>query len=382
MGVFWWYTGRLSGVVAAVAMLGSVAGGMSFSARNTGARFRLGLWLRAHNWLAGLAAGATVVHVVAVYLDGSYDLGLLDLAVPGITPWPLSWGVVATLLLAVGIGTSWPRRRLRSTRWRVLHLGLVVATITGAVHGFQVGTDAANQWWQAAAIGGAALLAFVIGTRVLMAVIDRMALGSRRGGFAAGDAATPMAAPRERPSDDLRESDSPGASRIDDRPRAYGAGGARTGSETRARRRARTSDRARAVALLGSTAAFIWVGSLFSSANAERASRLGSPLGRPPRGAQDFAGRQVDTLYGPVQVQARFVDGRLADVAATVAPGGNYVSEDLSAASLPVLRSEALRAQTASVDAVSGASSTSAAYEESLQSAIDKARAADATSIS
>lgn len=342
MGLFWWYAGRLSGLVAAVAMLGAVVGGMSFSARNTGERFRPGLWLRGHHWLAAVAVGATAVHLVAVYLDGSYGVGLLDLAVPGATPWALSWGAVAGLLLVAGIGTSWPRRRLRSARWRVLHLGLVGAVLTAWVHGFQAGTDAANRWWQAAAIGGSALLAFVVGTRTLMAIVDWRARGR-------GASGVPTAGVGRRGV----------------------AGGERS-----------TSDRARAVALLGSTAAIISVGSLFSSANAERGSRLGSPLGRPPRGAQDFSGEKIDTVYGPVQVRARFVDGRLADVSAPVAPSGNYVSDDLTAASLPVLRSEALRAQSAKVDAVSGASSTSAAYEESLQSAIDRARSANATSIS
>ena len=65
--------------------------------------------------------------------------------------------------------------------------------------------------------------------------------------------------------------------------------------------------------------------------------------------------------------------GRITDVKAlqTTNQGGRSVA--ISAAAVPVLRREALRAQSAKIAAVSGASYTSRGYTTSLQSAIDKA---------
>ncbi len=48
----------------------------------------------------------------------------------------------------------------------------------------------------------------------------------------------------------------------------------------------------------------------------------------------------------------------------------------ISASAAPTLRREALAAGSARIDAVSGASYTSAGYIQSLQSALDAARAA------
>jgi uncharacterized protein with FMN-binding domain len=80
--------------------------------------------------------------------------------------------------------------------------------------------------------------------------------------------------------------------------------------------------------------------------------------------------------FGPVQVQATFApDGSLADVTVLQAPSGDRRSAQISNVAVPRLNSEALTAQTAHVDTISGATYTSRGYESSLQSAIDIARA-------
>ena len=50
-------------------------------------------------------------------------------------------------------------------------------------------------------------------------------------------------------------------------------------------------------------------------------------------------------------------------------------SQRISQAAEPILREEALSAQTANIDLLSGATYTSEAYVESLQSALDQAAA-------
>jgi len=92
-----------------------------------------------------------------------------------------------------------------------------------------------------------------------------------------------------------------------------------------------------------------------------------------------FNGQTVDTWYGPVQVQVQVeVETReLVDVAVVKFPDGDPTSRSINARALPRLRSEALAAQSAQIDTVSGATYTTRGYQVSLQSAIDSVRAAD-----
>jgi uncharacterized protein with FMN-binding domain len=91
-----------------------------------------------------------------------------------------------------------------------------------------------------------------------------------------------------------------------------------------------------------------------------------------------FDGDTIQTRYGPVQVQAQVQNGSLVAVAVVQYPDGDGKSVRINQRALPQLQSEALTAQSAQVDTVSGATYTSDAYVTSLQSAIDEARAAGA----
>jgi uncharacterized protein with FMN-binding domain len=84
-------------------------------------------------------------------------------------------------------------------------------------------------------------------------------------------------------------------------------------------------------------------------------------------------GQVVSTRYGDVQVQVTISGGAITDVSVLQLPGGDGHSARISEAVEPMLRSEVLQAQSASVDLVSGATYTSTAYRESLQSALDAA---------
>jgi uncharacterized protein with FMN-binding domain len=93
---------------------------------------------------------------------------------------------------------------------------------------------------------------------------------------------------------------------------------------------------------------------------------------------RSFSGAAEQTQYGTVQVRVVIKDGKLVDVVPLhlTDRGGRSVS--ISASAAPTLRREALAAGSARIDAVSGASYTSAGYIQSLQSALDAARAAGA----
>lgn len=92
-----------------------------------------------------------------------------------------------------------------------------------------------------------------------------------------------------------------------------------------------------------------------------------------------FDGAIVNTRYGPVQVQIHIANGTVTDVAVVQYPSADRKSRRISEIALPILHTEALTAQSARVDTVSGATYTSDGYTRSLQSAIDAASAAGIT---
>jgi len=89
-----------------------------------------------------------------------------------------------------------------------------------------------------------------------------------------------------------------------------------------------------------------------------------------------FDGSVVNTRYGPVQVQVQITNGSLTEVAVVQYPDNDRKSLRINESALPTLREEALSAQSANVDTVSGATYTSDGYAQSLQAALDAARAA------
>ncbi len=86
-----------------------------------------------------------------------------------------------------------------------------------------------------------------------------------------------------------------------------------------------------------------------------------------------YTGQDVSMRYGDVQVQVTISGGAVTDVTALQLPNGDGHSSRISSIVEPMLRSEALQAQTASIDLISGATYTSGAYQQSLQSALDTA---------
>ncbi|MFI9763602.1 FMN-binding protein [Streptomyces sp. NPDC051963] len=91
-------------------------------------------------------------------------------------------------------------------------------------------------------------------------------------------------------------------------------------------------------------------------------------------GSGSFTGDVADTQYGPVQVKLTVSDGKITKAEAVQAPSGGQ-STQITGNAVPKLNQAAVTAGTADIDAVSGATYTSAGYKKSLQSALDKAAA-------
>ena len=92
-------------------------------------------------------------------------------------------------------------------------------------------------------------------------------------------------------------------------------------------------------------------------------------------GVHSVTGGTVQTQWGPVQLKVTFDGTRITAVDVLQQPDGTPRDEEINSQALPILTQETLAAQSAKIDAVSGATYTSQGYLQSLQSALDKAGA-------
>lgn len=88
-----------------------------------------------------------------------------------------------------------------------------------------------------------------------------------------------------------------------------------------------------------------------------------------------YTGISADAIYGNIQVQVTIANGAIADIQFLDYPKDRAHSIQLSTMAMPLLKARAIKIQAANVDTVSGASETSQAFRNSLQSALDQAKA-------
>lgn len=108
--------------------------------------------------------------------------------------------------------------------------------------------------------------------------------------------------------------------------------------------------------------------------SANDGSAGGGATGGSAGGATTVTGDAAQTRWGPVQVQITVRNGRIIASEAVVYPQANHRDVEINSYAVPVLNDQAVSAQSAQIDGVSGATVTSLGYQQSLQSAIDKAR--------
>jgi uncharacterized protein with FMN-binding domain len=107
-------------------------------------------------------------------------------------------------------------------------------------------------------------------------------------------------------------------------------------------------------------------------------STTASPAASPtptPAGLRDgqYTGQDIVTQFGDVQVKITIASGRIQDVQPLQLPYDRQRSYEISQYAAPQLHDEVLQAQSAQIDSLSGATYTSEAYAQSLQSALDQA---------
>lgn len=88
-----------------------------------------------------------------------------------------------------------------------------------------------------------------------------------------------------------------------------------------------------------------------------------------------YTGSASSTPFGDVQIKLTVSGGKISNVTAVAYPSDDRHSLQLSQMAIPELTQEAIAAQSANISTISGASYTSESYIESLQSALDQAKA-------
>jgi uncharacterized protein with FMN-binding domain len=89
--------------------------------------------------------------------------------------------------------------------------------------------------------------------------------------------------------------------------------------------------------------------------------------------SKTVTGDPADTRFGPVQVKITVKNREITNVTAVEYPKNDALDVQINSIAIPELNKEALAAQKAQINMISGATYTCEGYISSLQSALDKA---------
>ncbi len=165
-----WLVARASGFLAYGLIAASVLAGLLLKARPFGRRVRGATAMEIHRTLSFLGLAAIGVHGLALVMDRAVDISILDLVVPGTSPYRPLWtalGVVAAEL-AVLLIVSFPLRRVIGGRmWRRLHWVSYLTFALATLHGITAGTDTSLPWARTVYIAAVAAVAAATTWRAL-----------------------------------------------------------------------------------------------------------------------------------------------------------------------------------------------------------------------
>ena len=102
----------------------------------------------------------------------------------------------------------------------------------------------------------------------------------------------------------------------------------------------------------------------------------GSSVTAPPpttAAQQTYTGQDVQYLYGDIVVTATTQGGKIVNVSAPQNNAADGRSQMINSYAVPILEQEAVAAQGININVVSGATFTSDAFAQSLQSALSRA---------
>lgn len=101
-------------------------------------------------------------------------------------------------------------------------------------------------------------------------------------------------------------------------------------------------------------------------------TRQTAPPTTAPTTTRSATGQDIQYQYGDIQLQVTENGSRITKVKVVQNGATDMRSQEINAQAVPMLQQQALQAQSANIDGVSGATFTSYAYAQSLQSALDQ----------
>lgn len=122
--------------------------------------------------------------------------------------------------------------------------------------------------------------------------------------------------------------------------------------------------------------------SALASTNSASPAATTSSGGTPPASSSSttsksykdgtYTGSVADAYYGNIQVSATIAGGKITDVTFLQYPNSHQTSVIINQQAMPYLKQEALQSQSSNVQIISGATFTSQAFEQSLQSILSQ----------
>jgi uncharacterized protein with FMN-binding domain len=98
-----------------------------------------------------------------------------------------------------------------------------------------------------------------------------------------------------------------------------------------------------------------------------------TPTTSTPNTTATFTGNDVQYQYGDIQIRITMRGGKITNIVTPQESATDSRSQSINSQAVPILTQEALTAQSMQFDVVSGATFTSDAFAQSLQSALAKA---------
>lgn len=144
-----WLLARASGLTAYVLLTLSVLAGLILKSRPFGRAVKAAAVMDLHRLLALLGLAALGVHGTALLLDGTIQMPVTGLFVPGSSPYrPVSvaLGVVAAELMGLVVVSFSVRKLTGQKVWRLLHWTTYAIFGLATAHGLLAGSDSARPW--------------------------------------------------------------------------------------------------------------------------------------------------------------------------------------------------------------------------------------------
>jgi sulfoxide reductase heme-binding subunit YedZ len=175
-----WYLNRATGLVLLVLFSLALLLGQLATARTASGRVPRFVTLELHRNVTLVALGLLVLHVATAVIDDFVDISVLDVVLPGRSPYRPLWlalGALSVDVLIVIALTTLVRHRIPYRAWRLTHYLAYLCWPLAVVHGLGTGTDTRKQLTLVVTFGCVAVVLF--GLLVRLSAMDNLPAATR-----------------------------------------------------------------------------------------------------------------------------------------------------------------------------------------------------------